>query len=315
LTAALVEFEFFKRLGTAPDTLAGICQRFGFAQRPCDVLLTLAMANGWVRCQENLYSITDIARDHLVQGAPWDLSPYYASLRERPMVRDFVEVLKSGKPAGWGGYRTGSDWHQAMLDPDFARSFTAAMDCRGALLGPAMVQVVDLKQRTRFLDIGGGSGIYACAFAAVHTDLKANVFEQAPVDQVTRQRVEALGYGSRVGVLTGDMFDRLPGEHDVHLFSNVLHDWDEAEVKVLLARSYAALESGGLLIIHDAFLNESKTGPLPVAEYSTLLMHTTQGRCYGVEEYRAWCREVGFIPGNYQDTRADRGVLTAVKPS
>ena len=101
---------------------------------------------------------------------------------------------------------------------------------------------------------------------------------------------------------------------DVHLFSNVLHDWDVPEVKMLLAKSFDALPPGGLLVIHEAFINDEKTGPLPVAEYSAILMHSTQGKCYGTGEYREYLAEIGFNPGAYVDTAAGRGYMTAVKP-
>ena len=64
-------------------------------------------------------------------------------------------------------------------------------------------------------------------------------------------------------------------------------------------------------IIHDAFINADKTGPLPVAEYSTLLMHSCQGKCYSTAEYAALLVDAGFAPGAYRDTAADRGVMTA----
>jgi len=73
------------------------------------------------------------------------------------------------------------------------------------------------------------------------------------------------------------------------------------------------LKPGGLLIIHDAFINADKTGPLPVAEYSALLMHSTQGKCYSVGEYSALLEETGFEPGAYHDTAADRGYMTALR--
>ena len=81
----------------------------------------------------------------------------------------------------------------------------------------------------------------------------------------------------------------------------------------MLAISHKALAPGGLLIIHDAFINEAKNGPLPVAEYSALLMHSTQGKCYGVGEYAELLREAGFEPGAYHDTAADRGFMTAIR--
>ena len=51
-----------------------------------------------------------------------------------------------------------------------------------------------------------------------------------------------------------------------------------------LAASSAALPPSGLLVIHDAHLNADKTGPLPVAAYSALLMSVTEGECYATSE-------------------------------
>lgn len=315
LTAAIVEFKFFDRLADKPASLSDICSQFGFKPRPADVLVTLARANGWLDTSpDGLHQTSQAAREHLTSDSPWNLTPYYASLRDRPLVHDYIRVLQSGEPAAWGGFRKGTDWHQAMLDPDFARSFTAAMDCRGALLGPALAQSIDLSKHHRLLDIGGGSGIYACACVDAYPELSATVFEQSPVDEVARQRIADLGFARRVNVLAGDMFNSLPHNYDVHLFSNVLHDWDEPDVHTLLNTSAKSLPPGGLLIIHDAFLNEDKSGPLPVAEYSALLMHTTRGRCYGTAELARWTTNVGLTPMGYRETRVDRGVFMAVKP-
>jgi hypothetical protein len=47
----------------------------------------------------------------------------------------------------------------------------------------------------------------------------------------------------------------LPGGYDVHLYSHVLHDWDEARVVRLLVASFAALPPSGWLLDHDARLD------------------------------------------------------------
>ena len=99
----------------------------------------------------------------------------------------------------------------------------------------------------------------------------------------------------------------------VLLLSNVLHDWDFPEVRQLLAKSAAALAPGGLLVSHQAFLPDDKSGPLPVAEYSALLMNITQGKCYTPREYGNILEELGFAVGPYEDTVGDRGFMTAIK--
>ena len=115
-------------------------------------------------------------------------------------------------------------------------------------------------------------------------------------------------------VVAGDMLtDPLPDGYDVHLWSNVLHDWDVPIVKQLLHASAAALPTGGEIIVHDAFLNADKSGPLQIAAYSILLMHVTQGRCYSVDEMSAWLVETGFSTPREVPSAVGRSALVATK--
>lgn len=314
LAAAIVEFDLFTWLAGRPSTLEDICAHFAWHARPADVLLTLCVARGYLRRTGAVHEVTDLAREHLVAESPWHLGPYYAALQERPFVQDFVRVLRTGRPAGWGGAKAAVDWHVAMEDEAFARRFTAAMDCRGAYLGPALARRLSLTHYQRLLDIGGGSGIYACAIAARHPHLCATVLDQAPVDRIAHTLIGERGFSQRVDVMASNFLETpLPLGYDVHLFSNVLHDWDVAEVKRLLVASYASLPLGGMLVIHDAFINVAKDGPVAVAEYSALLMHASQGKCYAVSEYHQLLVSVGFVSLTYEDTVADRGVMVAFK--
>ncbi|MDA7921860.1 methyltransferase [Verrucomicrobiales bacterium] len=316
LTAAITEFQFFDYLAENPGTLKQLCAHFGWDKRPADVLVTLIKANGFVQEDEHgVLTNTVSATEHLCSESPWNLSEYYASLRDRPVVGDFVRVLKSGKPAHWSGLdEADGDWHGAMLSEEFAKTFTAAMDCRGVFLGKKLADAISelLNDASSLLDVGGGSGVYACALAANTPQLKAQVMEQVPVDGIAREAIEKRGLSDQVSVVVGDMFkDRWPQDCDVHLFSNVMHDWDTDDILKLLERSREALSENGHVVIHETFLNVDKTGPLPVAEYSCILAHSTQGRCYSVAEMSDLLVESGFEFESFQETGGDRGVIVA----
>lgn len=314
LTAALCHLDFFSWLADNPSDKAAICRHFGIQERPTDVMLTLFTAMGHLRASGGAFSLTDSAREHLVQSSPWFIGPYFASVRDRPVCLDILNVLRTDKPANWASLKNEKEWARAMEGEAFANKFTAAMDCRGIYLGPAMAKKLDCSKHSRLLDIAGGSGIYACAMVAQHPHLRAAVLEKVPVDAITRQSVSTRGYGDRVSVVVGDMFaGELPGGYDLHLFSNVLHDWNEMAVKQLLKKSAGALPSGGMIVIHDAHINPDKTGPLPVAAYSALLMTITEGKCYSEREMADLLGEAGFENVKYAFTAADRSIMTALK--
>ncbi len=316
LAAALVHLDLFTHLDGRPSSLDDLCQDLGLARRPADVMLTLFVALELLCRKGGQFHLTPVAREHLVKSSPRFIGPYYAALKDRPVCRDYVAVLKTGQPANWGGYKNEKDWTRAMEDPAFADPFTAAMDCRGATLGPAAARAVDCAGRTRLLDVAGGSGIYACAFVARHPHLQATVFEKPPVDGVARRAIASRGFHDRVSVVAGDMIaGEWPAGFDLHLVSNVLHDWDEPLVVDLLNKSSRALAPGGMLVIHDAHLNDDKSGPLPVAKYSALLMHSCQGRCYSTAEIRNYLGAAGFRDVRFTPTVVDRSVITATKPA
>jgi hypothetical protein len=314
LLTAIVHLDLFSWLATKPATRADVCRAFETTDRPTDVMLTLFVAMGLLDEKWDLYRLTDLGREHLVNSSAWFLGPYFESLKNRPVALDLLKVLRTGRPANWGSQTDGKDWHAAMESEEFARQFTAAMDSRGVYLSQAMAKALEFTWRSHVLDIAGGSGVYACSLVTHHPHLSATVFEKPPVDQVAARAIADRGCSSNVKVTAGDMLaDPLPGDADVHLYSNVLHDWDEPVVRQLIGKSFAALPAGGLIVVHDAFLNPAKDGPLHVAEYSVLLMHSSEGRCYSTREMEQYLIDAGFRDPVYRDTAAARGVMTATK--
>jgi hypothetical protein len=316
IAAALLHLDLFTWLEANPGLSVGeISDRLDIKQRPADVMLTLCQAYGFVTGHPDEVDLTQMGREHLVKGSPWFLGPYFVPVRDTPVVRAFLDVLKTGKPGNWQAKSDGKDWHQSMLDPEFAREFTGLMNSRGLVFGQALARGLAplLGTRRTLLDVAGGSGIYSSTLVAHHPQLRATVLEQAPVDAITRAEIARHGLEAKVDVVTADMFENDWPQSEIILMSNVLHDWDFPVVSQLLEKASKALASDGLLVIHDAFVRDDKHGPVAVAEYSALLMNITQGKCYTPMELGELLGEFGFSVGCYHDTVAHRGFMTALK--
>lgn len=315
LVTAIGWLDLFNWLSKHSSNREVVCSQFLLAARPVDVMLTLFTAMGLLRVKSGVYRLTELAKEFLVERSPWDLSPYFSSLKERPICQEILEVLKTDKPFGWASKQDEQEWARAMEREDFAERFTAAMDSRGGYLAPIMAKVLDCTNHRRLLDVAGGSGVYACAVIFEHPHMEAAVFERPPVDKATSFAIAKRDLADRIAVIAGDMFQEpLPPDFDVHLYSHVLHDWNEVAVQMLLQKSFEALPPGGLVVIHDAHLNADKTGSLAVAEYSVLLMLSTQGKCYSIGELYTMLEAVGFKNPTNLPTAAHRSLILAEKP-
>lgn len=314
LIVALKELDLFTYLASAPKSLDAICRHFQIHARPTDVMTTFLVASGWLAREGELLSPTEKAREHLVAESPWFIGPYFPPVKDRPIAIDLLGCLRTDQPANFASRSDHQDWHRAMETEAFALEFTAMMDCRGVFLAQALAKNLDLQGHRQLLDIAGGSGVYACSMCAHFPELTATVLEKPPVDTIAARAIADRGFSDRIRVVADDMFQAgWPPDHDIHLISNVLHDWDIATVQGLLASSAQSLPTGGKLIVHDTFLNPEKTGPLHIAEYSVLLMHVTQGRCYSEKEICDWAHAAGLRSAGHVPSGAMRSALLFTK--
>jgi SAM-dependent methyltransferase len=270
---------------------------------------------------EGRVGLTELASEHLAPGAEFDVGGYVGLAAESPGVLEMVERLKTNRPAGQHEdgpgaafiYREGLE--SAMERESSARQLTLALAGRARNVAPVLAERYPLSDARRVLDVGGGTGIYGIAWLQKHPELTAVVWDRPEVLKVAREMAESFGVADRLETVPGDMFaDPVPEGADVILLSNVLHDWDVATCRDLVARCAAALPSGGRLLIHDVFLNDALDGPLPVALYSAALFGMTEGRAYSAREYRGWLAEAGLTPGEVVPTLIHCGVLPGVKP-
>jgi len=312
---AVSYFDFFNFLKEHPSDISSICGSLNIKKRPLDVMLTLFKAYGFIEEKDKKFYNSDISNDYLTDESVFNLSSYVSSLKDRPTCEEMKKVLLTGKPANWAAIKRLENWSASMEHIDFARSYTASMNSRGMFLADGLLNAVNLKKYNRILDIGGGSGIYSAVLLTNDLNLKATVYEKPPVDKVAQSSINKFRLSKRMDVISGDVFkDGLPGGYDVHLISHVFHDWDFDKVKCILESSFNNLDPGGMVIIHDAHINDTKTGPVSVAEYSVLLMFLTEGKCYSTSEMKQILEETGFKHIQYRPTILNRSIIAAIKP-
>jgi len=322
LLVALHDFRIFVRLAHQPRPFDELAAEAGLSTRAANVLVTALRAMKLVDCDAHGYlNLTAMAREHMLPTGAFYVGDYLGLSADAPGVREMAERLGTGRPAGQKPDEAGAAFiyrdglASAMESEASARAFTLALAGRARNVAPHLAAAMPLEGARVLLDVGGGTGIYSIACAARWPDLRCVVWDRPEVLKVATDMIAEYG-ATRVELAPGDMFrDPFPVEADAILLSNILHDWDVPEISQLLGRCADALVPGGIVAIHDVYLNDSLDGPLPVALYSAALFGFTEGRAYSAGEYRALLADVGLVADvPVVPTLIHCGLLIARKP-
>ena len=249
-------------------------------ERPVYVLLSALEELCVVEEDDGRFRLSEQHRGPLLEP----LHPGYAG---RSVVHRFEligswtrmpEILRTGRPvedrtaAGFGGTET----------------FIAAMR-RGAVPGAEAVAASvlgRLPEGARILDVGGGPGTNAEAFA--RGGARVTVFDRPEVIGIMQDTLGRAG----IETVAGDMNEGLPeGPYEAIYFGNTSHMYGPAENRALFARMRRPLVPGGLLVIREYVRDLSADAALFAAN---MLVLTPGGGTFTADQYEAWLLEAGY---------------------
>lgn len=294
--AAAHELDLFSRLsGTAGTTAGELAGALTIEQRPADMLLTGCASLGLLEKDDSRYVNSPIAEEFLVRGKPYYFGGFVQMLDQRlyPGWGRLTEAIRTNRPTTWDPDRQSSLFDGE--DPRLLAVFWEAMHSLSTFTARTLGQAIDLSG-TRLLDVGGGSAAYDIELCRRYPDLTATVYELPKVADIAAAKIKEAGLAGRIDTVAGDFFAdaELPGGYDTILLSMILHDWAEDRCRAILQKCWAALPSGGQVIIAELLVNDARTGPPPAALMSLNMLVETEGRNYTPAEYGAWLRDLGF---------------------
>ena len=181
-------------------------------------------------------------------------------------------------------------------EQQWTEAFIAAMDRNAHERAPLVARAINPEGARRMLDVGGGSGAYAIAFAQANPALHAEIMDRETVLPITQRHIQNAGLAGRVTTRAGDLTrDKLGEAYDLVLISAICHMLGAEENRDLLKRAYAALAPGGRLVIQDFILEPDKTRPRFGALFAlNMLVGTRAGSSYSEPEYEQWLRDAGL---------------------
>ncbi|MFL5345268.1 MAG: methyltransferase [Hyalangium sp.] len=165
----------------------------------------------------------------------------------------------------------------------------------------------------RLLEVGGGDGTLAAHLLEQHPGLAVDVYNLPATEALVTRTREAHRLGARLGFMGGDFLkEPLPKGYDVLSFVRVLHDWPAETARELMKAAYAALPSGGRILICEEFRTPERLTAQFFWSYFLMGVDSCVSRLREVEYYLQALKELGFrapevLPGPFE-------LVVATKP-
>ncbi|MBH1936425.1 methyltransferase [Streptomyces sp. AV19] len=205
-----------------------------------------------------------------------------------------ADGLRTGKPQN--EIKDGGDLFSALYkDPERLACFQQAMTGLTMRSADALAEAVDWAAHRTVADIGCAEGALLSHLLHRHPHLRGTGFDLEVVRGNFERNRERRGPAERLSFTAGDFFaDPLP-RADVLLFGHVLHDWDLAAKRMLLRKAYEALPDGGLVVVHESFIDDDRRENLTgLLSSLNMLIETTGGFDCTTADCRGWLAEAGF---------------------
>jgi SAM-dependent methyltransferase len=284
-----VKLDIFSALvaGSLPaDNVAAAC---GTEPRATAMLLDSLAALGLLSKAGENYSLTAFSAAHLVRSAPGYLG--HIIMHHHHLMPGWAQLpaaVRSGAPV------RSSVSHGD--EADVRESFIMGMFNLANQLAPKVAASIDLSGRRRLLDLGGGPGTYAVHFCLKNPELTATVFDLPSSRSFAEGVFDRFGLSGRVDFCPGDYhLENVPTGFDVAWLSHILHAEGEDGCRAILRKAVDSLEPGGLLLVQEFILDDTKDGPLFPALFSlNMLLGTGSGRAYSQGELNAMMAEAGL---------------------
>jgi predicted O-methyltransferase YrrM len=276
---AAVKLDLFTQLADTPARATSLAAALDLDARAVGMLLDALAAMTLVEKQGDAYSATPFAAEYLSRSSSHYLG--HIIMHHHHLMDGWSRMDQAVKK---GGPVQGSV--SQSNDETVRESFLMGMFNLAMQQAPAIAQAVDLAGRRRLLDLGGGPGTYAIHFCLHNPDLTAVVYDLPTTRAFAEKTIARFGVSDRIAFNDGNFISKeIEGRYDVAWLSQILHSEGPEGCAVILQKTMSALEPGGLILVQEFILDDTKDGPLFPALFSlNMLQGTPAGQSYSQKE-------------------------------
>jgi hypothetical protein len=225
-----------------------------------------------------------------------------------------TSALKTGTPVNYDEHSARERFSALYADPVRLLQFLKGMTGGSLPVAQDIARKFPWERYATFADVGTAEGCLPVQVALSHSAIRGIGFDLPPVRPAFERYVEAHALEDRLEFQSGNFLeDPLPSV-EVLIMGRVLHNWDLATKKQLLANAFSALPPGGALIVYDRLIDDARRENVAglLASLNMLVM-TPGGFDYTAADCQEWMHEIGFRECRTEGLAISHGMIVGTK--
>ncbi len=287
---AAIDMDIFTILENGARNVAEIAKAVGSNEQSLRRLVNALVALNLLETKDGMLLNSNISSQYLVKGN----SEYLGNaIHHTGNLWDFWEGLSKQIKSGKG--KQPDDEYLGEF-PHRLKDYLSAMNDFAELKKDIIADAISINKYRKMLDVGCGPGTFAIKFVERNLLLDCTIIDLEPNLAYARELISKSGYQDRINVLPCQLLeDEIPGDgYDLIFISNLIHIYDETEVRKIVEKIWNKATRSGEVIIHDYILDDDGLGPLSASLFDiNMFVGTPNGKCYTVLEIKELLKEQG----------------------
>jgi hypothetical protein len=206
-----------------------------------------------------------------------------------------------------------SVWGYRAEHPEESEIFDAAMTTMSRNVQGALLDAYDFGAFGTVADIAGGRGALLAALLTRYPHMEGLLFDLPHVTEGATALLARAGVADRCRIVSGDMFQAVPGGADALLLKAIIHDWADEEAIAILRRCHEAMQPGAVLLVLERVFPDPPYTPasIQIAFSDLNMLVGPGGRERTGHEYAALLGKAGFELTRIVPTASDISVIEA----
>lgn len=300
----------FDYLSGTPKSAEDVAVNLNVNYKGAEIVLnTLSALNIITKDDNEKYSVSEEITDHFSKNSPnykGDIFLYFDS-RMADFI-DFDELLRFEDPLNFKKSKP------IPMSKEMISAFIIGMENVTRDLVPFVIDNLPLEGKKKIIDLGAAAGNYTLAIAKKCPDAEVIYYDLDEVVPIAKEFIKEKR--SNIFYESGDFLtDTIGSDYDFAWVSQIIHRTGDKNTKHLLEKIYDSLSEGGVVAIHDHFLDISKTFPEQAVILNVFWFVTTggNGKAFSRKETEGLLTDIGFKIKEYVTTPISSGIIIAQK--